>query len=316
MNAARSLILLILLTSPCHAAEPWRPARTWAFVVCVLEWPNSELDAFDARGRRDVELVTLLKSRGVPTDHIVHLQDSQARLSRIRAAFLSLLVRARPGDLLLLYYTGHGFRDDDGIAYFAPHDAGESYKTCWSFPSIVGDIERSFRGDRAILLADCCHSGSLFEEVSRESRRVSYAVLASSIATEESTGNWTFTQALMDGLAGRSLVDADRDSWVTLTELEEYSRRQMDRFEDQVTETGRTWLFPAKLRLARVKGRREPREDEAIEVWSEGEWHRARLIERQADQVKVQWIQIGHDLPVDQEWVPAADTRPPPRLDP
>jgi hypothetical protein len=149
--------------------------------------------------------------------------------------------------------------------------------------------------------------------VIRESRRVSYSVLASSIATEESTGNWTFTQALMDGFGGRSQVDGDHDTWITLAEVEEYSRRQMDRFEDQRTDAGRTGLFPAAFRVARARGLSGTREDQAIEVFSEGEWHRARVVERNGDQVKVQWIQIGYDLPVDQEWVSRRDTRSPRR---
>lgn len=300
-------------TIAAHAAEPWRPSRTWAFIVCVLEWPDKDYDAFDPRGRRDADLVELLKSRGVPADHIVYLHDSSARLAKIRASFLAHLVRGRPGDLLLMYYTGHGFRDDEGVGYFAPHDAGDSYKSCWSFPSILQDVERSFRGDRALLLADCCHSGSLFEEVSREPRRVSYAVLASSIPTEESTGNWTFTQALIDGLAGRPFVDLDHDSWVTLDELVSYSQREMDQFEDQLTDTGKTWLFPPDFRLAPVKGQREARASQAIEVLEDGEWQRARVIERNGDRVKVQWIQIGYDLPADQEWVSVRHTRPPRR---
>lgn len=308
--ASLPLLFFLALATAAPAAEQWNPARTWAFVVCVLEWPDQDYEAFSPRGRRDAELVSVLKSRGVPADHIVYLHDAEAKLARIRTSFLSHLVRARPGDTLLVYYTGHGFLDEDGTGYFAPHDAGDFFKSCWSFSSILQDIERSFRGDRALLLADCCHSGSLFEEVDLETRRVQYAVLASSLASEESTGNWTFTQALIDGFGGRPRVDADGDSWISVDELEAHCRHEMDDFEDQRIDTGKTWLFPGSLRLARVKGAKERRPEPPVEVLIDDEWHRARVIERREDEVKVQWIEIGYDLPADQEWVPAEDTRP------
>src|SRR4051794_16403888 len=61
----------------------------------------------------------------------------------------------------------------------------------------------------ALLLADCCYSGCLADAVSQQARRIAYACAASSLASELSTGNWTFTEGLLAGLRGQAFVDAD-----------------------------------------------------------------------------------------------------------
>jgi hypothetical protein len=179
-------------------------------------------------------------------------------------------------------------------------------------PSVVQDIERHFSGDRALLFADCCHSGSLVEEVGRKPRRIAYSVHASSHATQESTENWSFTQALVDGFKGQPGIDTDGDSWVSLAELESYIRQEMDHLEDQDAQGTRQDPFPERFRIAPVKGRRRHgREGEAIEVLEEGDWSRAHVVETCGDLVKIQWVAIGRDQPEDQEWVHRKRTRPP-----
>ena len=54
----------------------WEPARTWAFVVGVLEWQHDDIySASPQEERRDAQLVELFAQRGIPRSQIVYLQD-------------------------------------------------------------------------------------------------------------------------------------------------------------------------------------------------------------------------------------------------
>src|SRR5260370_19161716 len=171
-----------------------KPLRTWVFVVGTLQGKHRDMfDSFPQKNRRDAQLVDYFRQQGVPEQQIVFLKDAQATSRQVRNLFPAFLSRARPGDLLFVYYTGHGYKSDDAsTTFFATYDAGDNVDG-WSTDSIVRNIEKYFKGSRALLTADTCYSGSLAEQVRKLSQRVSYAALTSSSASRESTGNWTFT---------------------------------------------------------------------------------------------------------------------------
>ena len=106
----------------------------------------------------------------------------------------------------MLYYCGHGAKTDDAATYFASYDADGARNTGWVVDTIPETIERCFKGSHALLLVDCCYSGCLADAVKEQADRVAYACVLSSLASELSTGNWTFTEGLLAGLRGRRLV--------------------------------------------------------------------------------------------------------------
>ena len=62
----------------------WEPARTWAFIVGVLEWEHEDIySPFPKEQRRDAQLVKLLEERGVPKGQIRYLQDRRATTAAI-----------------------------------------------------------------------------------------------------------------------------------------------------------------------------------------------------------------------------------------
>src|SRR5882762_6221687 len=139
----------------------WQPQRTWVFVVGTLQWKHRDVfDSFPQKNRRDAQLVEFFRQQGVPSQQLVYLQDAQATTRQVKTAFASFLGKAREGDLLFVYYCGHGYKsDDERTTFFATYDAGEDTPG-WSTDSIVREIEKSFKGSRAFLAADCCYSGS------------------------------------------------------------------------------------------------------------------------------------------------------------
>ena len=217
----------------CAATKlDWNPEHTWVFAVGILEWEHSEIyPSFPAamKDRRDAQLVQYFQDAGLPTKQITYLQDADATKQHIQQAFTKLLDKTSKGDLLVFYFAGHGSRNaDTGETWFANYDAGNSDESAWNIRSIFTAIEKHFSGNRVLLLADCCHSGALYEECRRRNRddgnaEVAYAALTSSYSHNTSTGNWTYTDSLLAGLRGESQVDLNHDGVVDLNELAQYT---------------------------------------------------------------------------------------------
>src|SRR5882672_10990787 len=168
-----SLLLLVgfLLFSASTASaweRDWQPERTWVFIVGTLKWQHSEMfESFPQQNRRDAQLAEFFRRQGVPPEQMVYLQDEQATTRRVRNEFSEILARTKEGDLLFVYFTGHGYQsDDERQTFFATYNASESVPG-WSTESIISDINQSFRGSRVLLTADCCYSGSLAKEARR-----------------------------------------------------------------------------------------------------------------------------------------------------
>jgi len=91
-----------------------------------------------------------------------------------------------------------------------------------------------FKGARVLLLADCCYSGDL-SEVAANSSPLAFRLTALSSASSSniSTGNWTFTQNVIDALRGRAIFDLDYDGRITLAELRDEVRDAMKYREGQ-----------------------------------------------------------------------------------
>lgn len=303
-----ALFLALVLAGPATARAPgWDPARTWVFAVGLLEWQDSEtFPGFDKKDRRDRQLVELFRKRGVPEGQIVYLEDQAATRARIQEELDGLLARTRPGDLLVLYYAGHGYRNEAGTFYMTPYDTDED-DTAWSFDSVLKALDRSFRGDRVLAAADCCYSGSLRALTARRTGRPGFGTLTSSLSRVESTGNWTFTDALLSGLRGEPAVDADRNGAVTFDEVGRYMKREMAFADDQLGMYGTTPGFSPDTVLAVTDRPLLPREGEHVEVLEAGTWWKARILQARDGRVQVRWL--GMDGYED-EWVKADRVRP------
>ena len=284
-----------------HLTLGWSPERTWVFAVGTLEWKDSASFApFPKENRRDAALVEFFRAQGVPPAQIAYLQDRQATTSRIQQALEAHLAGAGAGDLLVLYYCGHGDKTNDGAVYFASYDTGGKNNVGWMIDSIPATIERCFGGARALLLADCCCSGSLADAVARHAKKVAYACLASSLANESSTGNWTFTEGLLAGLRGQAFVDSDGDSAITLRELAAQVAESMAFAEEQLATFATAGGFDADMVVAAARPRLDPRVGRRVEVLSAGEWYPAQIVDARAERLKVHYY--GYEES-DDEWV-------------
>ncbi len=148
------------------------------------------------------------------------LLDEEATAVAVAAALADVVARAGKEATLIFYFAGHGVRDDDGRIIFTTSDTRLDRLDRTGLE--MGNLRRmlaGFRGQRLILLADCCHSGGLGEVAKALSGARQTVALTSSEASNISTGNWTFTQTLIDGFSGRALLDRDDDGALTFGEL-------------------------------------------------------------------------------------------------
>lgn len=225
---------LLTVTVPASSnAGEWEPKKTHAIIVGVLEWKNG-LAPFPKRNRKDQELRDLLIKRGTPPENVTMLLGREATLAKIRKAITQTLRKTSKDSTLIIYYDGHGWADRDDFC-FANYDVQSGSKdTAWSMNELAATVTSEFKGARAFFWADCCYSGGLKVVVNKlASRKIASFSLTSASTENTSTRNWTFTQSLLDGLAGSPLIDTNGDGLITLGELRDEVRDAMNHMEGQ-----------------------------------------------------------------------------------
>ena len=146
----------------------------------------------------------------------------------------------RPGDLLLVHFSGHGIKDEDGELYLAASNTvlGRLGATAVAAEFVSRRMTRS-RSRRVVLLLDCCYAGA-FERglvarsgvelgieqqfggrgraVITASSAMEYAFEGGELADTGEAAPSVFTSALVEGLASGE-ADRDQDGLVGLDEL-------------------------------------------------------------------------------------------------
>jgi hypothetical protein len=212
---------------------------------------------------RDVKsLAELLRdpTRGrFPAENVVVLTDAKATKRNIEAELERITSRAQPTDMILFYFSGHGYQPKNAGAstYLIPHDADMDIPdtSCLNFADIETKI-LSTKATKVVTILDACHSGGVKPRgamslelesrgmveitqrlVERERFRIQEEYgekfenaegkpfLLSSDASEVSwemrdTGHSVFTHFLLEGLNGAA--DTDRNGVVTFSEVAEH----------------------------------------------------------------------------------------------
>lgn len=294
----------------------WDPEHTWVFAVGLLEWEHSDIyPSFPEamKDRRDEQLVEYFREAGVPEEQIKYLQDGEATKARIKKEFREFLDETDKGDLLVFYFCGHGARNPDSKqTWFACYDAADTYESAWSVRSIFTAIENHFSGNRALLLADCCHSGALYDVCLQRNRddgdeELAYAALTSSYSHNTSTGNWTYSDSLLAGFRGEGQVDLNYDGIIELNELAQYTDLELAFLEGQKSMFFAAPKFPVAAKLAWVEEETTPRVGQRIEVWWKDRWYKGKIIDVDGDQVEVHFVGFEHKW---DEWVGPDRIRP------
>lgn len=191
---------------------------------------------------KDVEALqrVLLDSEMCGFDQVKQLTnpDPQSMQYEIETLFSS----CTKNDLVLLFFSGHGIKDDNGKLYFATRitrksDRGDLIRSTAVPSSFIHDIMNNSRCKRQVIILDCCFSGAfdlslqskddgsidLQNQLGAEGR----VVLTSSSSTQYSYEQIDaelsiYTHYLIEGIE-TGAGDLDDDGNISILELHEYA---------------------------------------------------------------------------------------------
>ena len=155
--------------TPAAAADPKRPVRDkWALVVGISKFESDKIPAlkYSTKDARDFYNYLIKEGNFQPT-HVRMLLDEKATRRRIISElgnrYLARL--ARPGDLIVLFFSTHGSpsqMDLRGKSYLVTYDADpeDLDATGIGMQEINEKIHSRVLSDRVVLVLDACHSGS------------------------------------------------------------------------------------------------------------------------------------------------------------
>jgi hypothetical protein len=145
-------------------------------------------------------------------------------------------------DLLLLFFSGHGVKDENGNLYLATRETrknerGGLIRSTAIAARFVQEIMRDSRARRQVVILDCCFSGAFAEglvakddssvDVRRQLGGEGRVVLTSSTSTQysfeqENSDLSVYTRYLVEGIE-TGAADLDDDDVISADELHEYA---------------------------------------------------------------------------------------------
>jgi uncharacterized caspase-like protein len=168
----------------------------------------------------------------VPKENIYLLTNKKARKANIIYYTKQLFAKAKEGDKVIFYFSGHGTK-----GAFVPYDVTKSGRNLLYFAE-VKNLFKVAKCKTKLLYADACFSGGLKENSSKKLKRIlvknsklkaisnqQIAVMLSSSKNETSIEiprlkQGLFTYAIIKGLKGNA--DKNKDNTITIEELFKY----------------------------------------------------------------------------------------------
>lgn len=221
----------------------------YALLIGISEYQSKSLKSLPGVAK-DIEAMqrVLLDSKIGGFDEVKLLPnpDSFTMQSEVEQLFME---KCQKDDIVLLYFSGHGYRHEDGNLFFVSHNTETNPQGQLRIGTAVDAkfiheryMSRS-KSKRQVLILDCCFSGAFAEGMSaKEAVVVSInneiaaqlggegrAVLTSSTATQvsfEDAGGGVYTRYLVEGIE-KGAADTNNDGVITVDELHEYAKRKV-----------------------------------------------------------------------------------------
>jgi hypothetical protein len=252
-------------------------AATAALIVASSRYEDGDLRQLRAPATDAERLAEVLQNAAIGGFDVKTLLNQPSHV--LNLAVEDFFADRGREDLLLLYVSSHGVKDDEGRLYFAATNTRLKRlgATAVAAAFVNEQMTRS-RSRRIVLLLDCCYSGAFPRGMlARGDKRVDIkerfdgsgrAVLTASSAMEYSFEGDTlsgvgqpsmFTSALVEGLE-TGAADLDMDGRVSVDELYDYVFDQVR--EKTPKQTPGKWItdVQGKLYIAKVRPRELPEE--------------------------------------------------------
>jgi formylglycine-generating enzyme required for sulfatase activity len=222
---------------------------------------------------RDVEAVceVLLHPEmgGFAASDIILLKNPERQF--VETAIETLFSGRHKADLLVLYFSGHGIKDDRGRLYLATRNTsktqqGELIRSTSVSANFIHDRMSESRSRRQVVILDSCFSGAFAEgmsakddgtiDIQKQLGGEGRAVLTSSSSTqysfeEEGQDLSIYTRFLVEGIKSGE-ADRDRDEFISIDELHEYASQKVQEVQPGMKPKIYTTEQGFKIRLAKV----------------------------------------------------------------
>ena len=213
-----------------------------ALIVASSGYADPELRQLQAPASDAIALEAVLRDPEIGGFEVRTLLDRPNQ--EVTLAVEEFFADRQPDDLLLVHFSCHGIKDEDGELYFAMTDSllHRLASTAVAANFVNQRMNRS-RSKRVVLLLDCCYAGA-FERgmmaraaggagieaqfaggrgraVITASDAMQYAYEGGELAATDELAPSVFTSALVSGLQTGE-ADRDQDGQVALDELYDY----------------------------------------------------------------------------------------------
>ncbi|MDE6696714.1 MAG: caspase family protein [Muribaculaceae bacterium] len=207
----RTILLLILFLAVLGI-------RAETYVVCVGIGTYADPKVKNlTKTEKDAKAIAEFYKKG--TDNVITLTGRYATKAQILKSLRSQFGRAKEGDKIIFYFSGHGYPGG-----FCPYDMTKA-EDGLSYAEVIKVMSDSKAKDK-IIFADACNSGAIRQSnVPTKSDTGNVMLFLSSRGNEYSIespllSNGYFTNYLLHGLGGKA--DANRDRSITAKELYDY----------------------------------------------------------------------------------------------
>ncbi|OLB81126.1 MAG: type VII secretion protein EccCb [Actinobacteria bacterium 13_2_20CM_2_71_6] len=246
--------------------------RRLALLLANDYYENTALSPLIAPRNDAEQLFNLLHDPEVGSFEPAEILVNRSK-SDIERSVERMFKAAQPGDLLLLYYSGHGIRDAAGRLHLAVWNTEPDllHSTSVSASFLKELIEES-QASSVVILLDCCYSGAFSSglksqpqvDLERELKAGSGVyVITASTAVEIASDGYSrggtqpdalsaFTDAIVRGLA-TGAADVNGLGRVTANDMWEYVRREVPKKSNRQTPM-QYGYFEDEVHLARVRG--------------------------------------------------------------
>ena len=213
----------------------------FALVIANTEYNDPSLAQLSAPGKDAEDFARVLRDKEIGAFDDVNILLNHSS-SAVNEAIDEFFDEKKPDDLLVLYFSGHGVRDELGSLYLAVKNTIHTRLRSTAIKSdYIRDVMDQSRSKRQVLILDCCNSGAFAQgtkaftggsigTASAFEGGYGRIILTASDSTQFAwegdkvigeTDNSLFTHYLVEGLEGEA--DLDGDGRITVDELYDYA---------------------------------------------------------------------------------------------
>ena len=250
--------------------------RRRGLIIATDRYDDATLDALQGPVVDADSLRSVLSDPGIGVFETTHLINKPHFV--VRQGIEDFVEDSLPSDLLLVYFSGHGVKDESGNLFLAASDTRRDRpRSSGVEAGFVDAVLRQARARRQVLILDCCFSGafpvgmasksdgkvvvadhleSRGRVVLASSNSIQYSFEGNELVDSQPVGS-VFTQALVSGLQSGD-ADLDGNGEVDIDELYEYIYEQVAQVTPNQTPQKTAERIQGEILIAKNPFRKSP----------------------------------------------------------